>query len=98
MCNYCSVVHAIIAHETTTLVCASVRVCILMRRQFCDDVTTRHGADEQSNVEDGVQPADLEAVPVNLSQLHFHANVSIAITAKTSIRLQAVNYRQVTNM
>jgi len=58
---------------------ACVCVCILVRRQFGDDVTTRHLAEKQTDVEDGVKPADLRAVPVEVSQLHAcHHTVTTA--------------------
>jgi len=46
-----------------------------MRWHDGDDVATGQRAEQQSNVEHGVQPADVDMVPVNVSQLQFNANV-----------------------
>jgi len=47
-----------------------------MWRQFGDDVAAGQLAEQQSDVEDGVQPADLRAAPVHVSQLQFNTNAS----------------------
>jgi len=50
-----------------------------MRWHLGDDVAAGHGAEKKSNVEHGVQPADLYVVPVDVSQLQFNAYVSAVI-------------------